>query len=689
MNYFTRQYRNWKAQRYIKAARAEQRTTNTEAHAEYKREMMHITDEVMMMAMLNAREDAPVLQMPRAKFSLKPYVPPFDVCPATHVLAMDAMLPQGIYGAGSSSLLQIGGFPGYNFLTELTQINEYRDISETTAKHMTRKFIELRSGGEKDRNKIIDHIEKRLKELHVKEWFTWAATTDNEQGRAQLFLDFGDDSPEELKTPLLIQKEKIKARSFKRIKGIEPITTYPAQYNAEDPTAKDYYQPSSWFVYSKEIHASRLLNFVSRPVPDLLKPVYCFGGISLSQLAMPYVDYWLQTRDSVGRLLKNFSTVVFQTDMQGILQGKNYELFKKRLQLFTAMQNNQGVFMMDKNTEDLKKENTPLSGLDKLQAQAQEHMASVAKTPLTVLFGLSPVGLTATAETDITIYNNYINTQQEALFRGPLETIINLIMLDEYGEIFDDITFDFVDLVSMTEKERALIRTSNGTTDVAYIQSGVFSAKEVRTKVSSDPDSGFDGIDVDTPEGKLIDPTKVPPAPAPGGKGGAGGIAKGGASAQPPGGSTSAQAQEKQDAQKDTNNEEQGKPDAQDCVNPLMRDTARIMLDEAQAFAMDAGLWQGNQHTGTIDNEHPTTAAMHHSAIAQRATVRANETGSRGLHERAVAAHQRALDAHKKALLPATGNTHHIHSAYIDAHKAAIAHHKIEATAFTPDEVEV
>jgi hypothetical protein len=686
VNFFQQKYTNWKAQRYIKAARAEQLQTNTQALADYKHALLNITDEMVAHAMVNTRDDAPQLQMPRAKFSRLPYVPPFDVCPAAHVMAMDAMLPQGIYGAGSASLLQIGGFPGYNFLTELTQINEYRDISETTAKHMTRKWIKMRSGGEKDRAKIIDHIELRLKELHVKEWFTWAATTDNEQGRAQLFLDFGDSSPEELKTPLLIQKEKIKAHSFKRIKGIEPITTYPANYNAEDPTAKDYYQPSAWFVYSKEIHATRLLNFVSRPVPDLLKPVYCFGGISLSQLAMPYVDYWLQTRDSVGRLLKNFSTVVFQTDMQGILQGKNYALFMKRLQLFTAMQNNQGVFMMDKNTEDLKKENTPLSGLDKLQAQAQEHMASVAKTPLTVLFGLSPVGLTATAETDITIYNNYINTQQEALFRRPLETIINIIMLDEYGEIFEDITFDFVDLVSMTEKERALIRTSNGATDVAYITAGVFSAKEVRTKVSSDPDSGFDGIDVDSPDGKLIDPTKVPPAP---GKGGAGGTAPGAKSAPPPGGSTSGQAQEKQDAQKDSNNEDQGKPDAADCANPLMRDTALVMLNDARRVAMDAGLWRGNQHTGTIDETNPTTAAMHHSAIAQRATVMANRTGSRGLHEKAVAAHQRALDAHKKALLPAIGNTHDIHSTYIDAHKAAIAHHRIEAKAFTPDEVEV
>jgi hypothetical protein len=338
--------------------------------------------------------------------------------------------------------------------------------------------------------------------------------------------------------------------------------------------------------------------------------------------------------------------------------------------------------MTDKLTEDLKKENTPLSGLDKLQAQAQEHMASVAKTPLTVLFGLSPVGLTATAETDITIYNNHINTQQESVFRRPLETIINIIMLDEWGEIYDDITFDFVDLVSMTEKERALIRTSNGTTDAGYITAGVFSAKEVRSKVASDPDSGFNGIDVDKPEGKLIDPTKVPAPPAAGGKPGAKGAA-------PAGGSSNPATEEKHDEQQASNREDQGKPDVADCMNPILRDAAQLMLDEARSISMDAGLWRGNQHTGKIDETNPTTAAMHHSAIAQRATVMANRTGSRGLHEKAVAAHKRALDAHKKALLPAIGNAHTVHETYVDAHKAAIAHHKIEATALTPEEVEV
>ena len=38
----------------------------------------------------------------------------------------------------------------------------------------------------------------------------------------------------------------------------------------------------------RQVHTSRILTFIGRPVPDLLKPAYSFGGLSLVQLG--YVD---------------------------------------------------------------------------------------------------------------------------------------------------------------------------------------------------------------------------------------------------------------------------------------------------------------------------------------------------------------------------------------------------------------
>jgi hypothetical protein len=47
---------------------------------------------------------------------------------------------------------------------------------------------------------------------------------------------------------------------------------------------------------SREVHRSRLLTFIGRELPDILKPAYAFGGLSMSQMLKPYVDNRLRSR---------------------------------------------------------------------------------------------------------------------------------------------------------------------------------------------------------------------------------------------------------------------------------------------------------------------------------------------------------------------------------------------------------
>jgi hypothetical protein len=655
----SKKFKYWQDLRALDHRRTEQREHVQEAHKKYKRE---ISDVAIASAMVDRGPNAFNAQLPRPKFDVGPYVPPFKnvVCSEEHVIAMDDMLAPFYGQKGSASVLQSGGFPGFPYLTELTQITEFRDLSDTHANEMTRKFIKLHSDGKHNRDDIIAGLEADLKRFHVKEWCNWAARFDGYMGRAQLFSDFGDND-EELQYPLLIQSQKIKKNSLKGFKGIEPITTYPADYNADNPLDPTYYVPESWFVYSKRVHASRLLTFIGHPVPDLLKPVYNFSGMSLSQLGQPYVDYFLTARDSVGRLMKNFSTSVFKTDMEGILAGQNYELFKKRLLYFTAVQNNQGVFMLDKDTEEFGKVDTPLGGLKELLAQAQEHMATVAKTPLSVMFGLSPSGLTTTAESDITIFNNHINTEQEFLLRGPLEAIIKILSLNRFGRIYDDVGFDFVDLVSMTEKERSQIRTANGATDVAYITAGVVTNTEVRQKVAGDPDSGFDMLNVAKPSGKLITATATSQTK------------------QDSGSPTNTVPQENKEGEAKTAEQAAGLISAANGKDSaLLASAVDMMIADAQRVAMDAG-FNGNQHVGGISKD-PSTAAMQHSSIAMRATNLAKKNGFPSSHARAMNAHQRAYQAHEKALANAPNQiASNVHRTYMDAHEAAIALHTMES----------
>jgi hypothetical protein len=104
-----------------------------------------------------------------------------------------------------------------------------------------------------------------------------------------------------------------------------------------------------------------------------------------------------------------------------------------------------------------------------------------------------------------------------------------------------------------------------------------------------------------------------------------------------------------------------------------------MMLADSKRVAMDAGMFNGNQHVGGISRD-PSTAAMQHSGIAMRATNLAKKNGFPSSHVRARIAHQRALDAHKRAIETAPNQiVAHVHQSYMDAHEAAIALHTMES----------
>ena len=65
----------------------------------------------------------------------------------------------------------------------------------------------------------------------------------------------------------------------------------------------------------------------------------------------------------------------------------------------------------------------------------------------------------------------------------------------------DEDLYRHIWLQQMSETDLSTIRKSDTDRDVAYIQAGVVSAEEVRGRLASEPDSGYNGIDVeDVPE---------------------------------------------------------------------------------------------------------------------------------------------------------------------------------------------
>jgi hypothetical protein len=451
-------------------------------------------------------------------FTFKPPAPGVKPADAPS-MAQDSDVA-ALYGWASAEAGGEGiGWLGYPYLAELAQRPEYRRGAEIMAKEMTRKWIKLVSTGDEpkaDKLKVLGDAMERFK---VRDAFRRAAEIDGLFGRAQIFFDLGASSDDELATPLLRRPEKIARGSLKRLRVIEPMWTYPNDYNSSDPLATTFYRPASWFVQGRTVHASRLLTFVAREVPDMLKPAYSFGGLSLTQMAKPYVDNWLRTRQSVSDLIHSFSVSGIKTDMSGIMQADpaaTDSLFT-RVALFDRMRDNRGTMVLDKGTEEFFNISTPLGTLDHLQAQSQEQMASVQGIPLVVLLGITPSGLNASSDGEIRVFYAWTEAQQEDLFSDNLRTTLDVIQLSEFGEIDPEIGFQFNPLWQMDDVAVAAVRKTNAETDQAYVDMGVLGPEDIRGVLASDKENRYAAVDFTEPVPEEIESDDTAPGNPPSG----------------------------------------------------------------------------------------------------------------------------------------------------------------------------
>jgi uncharacterized protein len=395
----------------------------------------------------------------------------------------------------------------------MAQRAEYMNMSTSLADDETRKWIKFKARAESmDKSEKIKAIEDKLDSLRAQAAFKTYLTQAYHYGRGHLYLDTGDtDNPDELKTDLggggrsAASAYKMAGKKLIGLRPIEAVWCTPHDYETSDPLKPNWYEPQAWFAMSKQIHASRLLKIIPHPVSDLLKPAYSFGGVPLIQMAKPYVDNWLQTRQSVNDLIQSFSQWVLATNLDATLAGGTGDDVYARAAIFNNAKNSRGIMMIDKEKEDFKNVQTPLGGLDELQAQALEHICSAIRQPVVKYTGIDPQGLNASSEGSIRVYYDLIHSTQEYLIRPPLQVVVDLIQIELFGDVDPDILLEFEPLYEMTDIEKAQVRYQDAQTGALLIQSQVIDPQEERARVADDPDTPY----VD------LDPMAMPDAPQP------------------------------------------------------------------------------------------------------------------------------------------------------------------------------
>jgi uncharacterized protein len=306
---------------------------------------------------------------------------------------------------------------------------------------------------------------------------------------------------------------------LKDIRVVEPMWCYAAAYNSDRPLKEGYYKPHIWYVMQQQVHSTRLLTIIPHPVPDLLKPAYSFGGVSLVQMMQVAVNNYQRTRQSISDLVHSFSTPVLKTDLSSALfappgtpmTGSD---LTNRIMMFNNYRDNSGCFAVNAAPSDggngvgesLEIVATPLGTLDALQAQSQEQQAPVIGCPLVVLLGYTPAGLNASAEDQIRVWYDRTHANQENTVADTLDTIVKVVMLNTFGEIDDDIDWEFEPLWQLDDAQQAAVQKSKVDALAVLLQEGVVGPEDAQETLRNDEGSPFHGMNLDPPPGPMEEP---------------------------------------------------------------------------------------------------------------------------------------------------------------------------------------
>lgn len=424
--------------------------------------------------------------------SFKRYEPLPGVIPKEKeavTLAMDST-PYDVINAMYAGT-EYSGFRGYPALAAMSQQVEYANMHTIMADEITRNWIEVKS--KKDGDPDIKLMEEALTKYDVKRVIHGSARQDSEYGVAHIFVDVGAKDDENEK-PLFLDPRKITKGSLKGFKLVDPNWVYPAMYNSNKPLRPDFYKPQAWFVMGDIVHESRFIDIVTRPVPDILKPSYNFGGLSLTQLMEDYVVDWRDAKKNIIKILRTLRMRGLKTDMEARLQEPGQ--FDKRIKLFTQYQDNFGLWAYDKE-EELTHHQTSLSELSSLLSNYQEQLCIPSRTTNLKMFGNAPAGLNASGDAEIETWHETISGSQELDYRRAIENIFKIIQLSEFGELKPNLYFDFRPLDEVSDEDAANTNKTKVETVAIAADSQLINSEEARDALKSIKGVGFENLDGD------------------------------------------------------------------------------------------------------------------------------------------------------------------------------------------------
>ena len=153
--------------------------------------------------------------------------------------------------------------------------------------------------------------------------------------------------------------------------------------------------------------------------------------------------------------------------------GEAVQGLVEQFDMMRQLQVNEGLTLIDKE-DTFQTTAYSFAGLSDMMLQFGQQLAGAADIPLVRLFAQSPAGLNATGDSDIRMYYDNINSQQEAKLRNPFEVLIKVMWRSCFGKPAPkDLEFKFTPLWQMDAMDKANIAKLNTETIIGAHEAGL------------------------------------------------------------------------------------------------------------------------------------------------------------------------------------------------------------------------
>ncbi|MDE9483840.1 DUF1073 domain-containing protein [Xenorhabdus bovienii] len=324
-------------------------------------------------------------------------------------------------------------------------------------------------------------------------------------GRIALFVVETANPKEWYENPF--NPDGIQKGAYKGIRQIDPqwVTPELTADNVQDPASLNFYEPTYYRIGGRRYHKSHLVKFVPFPVPNVLKPMYNYFGVSVPERVYERVYASERTANEAPQLAmtKRLLTI-------GMADAENADkdVIAENIAYFTSMRDNYGV-QVTSNGDTVQQFDTSLADLDATIMTQYQLVAAAANVPATKLLGTTPKGFNTTGEYEEASYREELESIQANDLEDLLQRHYEILLRSE-GLPIVDISISWQPLDSPTASEYAEIELKDSQTAANYANVGAVDGLDIRKKLASDKESSYFGLDINEEDYGEADPLANP-----------------------------------------------------------------------------------------------------------------------------------------------------------------------------------